>query len=91
MIQTYTVYADVLFFLNLFMDFFLLWATGRFLRLTANYPRLLLAAFVGALYGVGFIFPGLEIFYTMIIKVAFSFFCYVLLLPFKAGDPFYKV
>jgi stage II sporulation protein GA (sporulation sigma-E factor processing peptidase) len=88
MIQTYTVYADVLFFLNLFMDFFLLWATGRFLRLTANYPRLLLAAFIGALYGVGFIFPGLEVLYTMIIKVAFSFLLLRIAFAFQGWRPF---
>jgi len=83
-IQTYTVYADVLFFLNFFLDFFLLWATGRFLRLSINYPRLLLAALAGALYGVCIIFPQLSYLYILPLKIGFSFLLIGLAFPYQS-------
>ncbi|MGI5892738.1 MAG: sigma-E processing peptidase SpoIIGA [Bacillota bacterium] len=87
-IQTYTIYADVLFFLNFFLDFFILWATGRFLRIKANYPRLLLAAFIGALYGVGIIFPDLSYLYSLILKLAFSLLLLRIAFPYRGFASF---
>ena len=60
--NTYIIYADVLFLLNFLLDFALLWASGRFLRFKIKYWRLFLASLIGALYGVGILIPGLEIF-----------------------------
>jgi len=79
----YVVYADILFALNFLMDFFLLWATGRFLRLPCLLRRLFPAALVGALYGVGVVFPQLDILYLLLIKILFPVLLLWIAFPYK--------
>ena len=61
---SYVIYLDVLLILNFCLDFMLLWASGRFLRRYTPLWRLLLASFVGAVYGAAIIFPQLEILFV---------------------------
>lgn len=68
----YTVYADILLLLNFFLDFFLLWATGRFLRRETRVWRLLSAAILGAVYGTAMLIPQLYILYTIPAAVVMS-------------------
>ncbi len=72
MYHQYIVYGDILFFVNLVMDYFLLWATGRFGQFPTNWKRLAVAALCGACYGVGIIFPGLQMIYGLGMKLFFS-------------------
>lgn len=67
------VYADLTFLINFTMDFLILWATARFSRIAVTYLRLILAAFLGGIYGVGYLFTGLACLYTLPAKVICSF------------------
>lgn len=53
-----TVYADVLFLVNLYVDFFLLWCDDRVLRLQTGVWRLLGGALTGALCSLACLLPG---------------------------------
>ena len=57
MFFTYVIYGDIYFLLNFFMDFFLLWSAGRFLRQKIVLWRLVSAALLGAAYALGGLFP----------------------------------
>ncbi len=77
----YIIYADILFALNFFLDFFLIWASGRFLRLRASLIRQLLAAILGAGYAAGLLIVEISFFYSwplailasmLILRLAFA-------------------
>ena len=74
--MVYTVYADVLWLVNFALDWVLLWAAGRFGGFVFRWPRSLLAAALGAFYGVGLLYPALAPLYIMPLPV----FCSLLLL-----------
>lgn len=63
--MVYTVYADVLWAINFLLDLAILWATARFCCVLTSWPRLLLAAALGAFYGVGLLFPALAPLYAL--------------------------
>jgi len=62
----------VLLALNFFLDFFLLWACGRFLRRETRLPRLLLAALLGAAYGAAMVVPVPGWLYRLPVVIAVS-------------------
>lgn len=66
------VYADLTFLINFTLDFLILWASARLSRLRVKYPRLLLAAFLGGLYGVGYLFDFLAPLYSLPAKLIAS-------------------
>ena len=68
----YVVYADVLWLINFGMDFILLWATAKVGHFPIHKRRLILSAFVGAIYGVCIIIPQFSLAYLFPIKIAFS-------------------
>ena len=90
MANEYIVYADVLFLINLVMDYFLLWATARFGRFPTDWKRLALGAVLGAFYGVGIIFPGLQFFYALWCKLLFSLLLLLLAYGFQNLRQFAK-
>ena len=53
-----TIYADILVLVNLYVDFFLLWAVNRFLGLRARNRRLVLGALVGGLLALTALLPA---------------------------------
>ncbi len=67
------VYADLTFLINFTMDFLILWATARFSRIAVSYRRLLMAAFLGGIYGVGYLLAALACLYTFPAKIICSF------------------
>lgn len=62
---TYTVWADVLWLVNFMADAVLLWSAGRFGGYVVRLPRILLAAALGAFYGVGVLHPLLAPLYLL--------------------------
>ena len=72
MLQNYVVYADVLFVLNFTLDCFLLWATGKFMRIKINIWRLLAASALGGFYGLGILFAQLSALYSLPLTILFS-------------------
>jgi stage II sporulation protein GA (sporulation sigma-E factor processing peptidase) len=82
------VYADITFLINFVMDFIILWATARMVRITPGLSRIGVAAFLGGLYAVGFLFPSLQLFYHFPFKVVFSCLMLVVALPFSSWEVF---
>jgi stage II sporulation protein GA (sporulation sigma-E factor processing peptidase) len=62
------IYADVYYLINFLMDYTALWATARFARFRVRFWRLLLAASVGACYGVLILFPSGKALQTFFFK-----------------------
>ena len=52
-----TIYADMLVAVNLYIDFFLLWCVRKVLGLGARTRRLLLGAFLGAVWALFSLLP----------------------------------
>lgn len=72
------VYADLSFLINFLMDFLILWASASLAGITVRYKRIALASLLGGIYAVGFLFPGLEKYYSLPLKILFS--CLMLLI-----------
>lgn len=66
------VYIDVLFAVNLVMDFIIIWTTARLVGIKVFYQRIFMASVLGAVYSIGSIFPELASWYDFPIKVLFS-------------------
>ena len=65
-----TVYADILFIVNLYIDAMLLAAVRRFLRLPIKTWRLLLAAALGGLFGLSALLPHIGGFPLLLLGLA---------------------
>lgn len=78
------VYADLTFLINLIMDFLILWVTTRFCRVPVSYRRLILAAFLGGIYGIGNLLAALTIFYSLPAKVIVS--CLMLFIALRPAN-----
>ncbi|MFC4076524.1 sigma-E processing peptidase SpoIIGA [Salinithrix halophila] len=66
------VYADMVFLLNLCIDFLLLWLTTAIRRQRSSFPRILCAALLGACYAVLQLWQPLTFSYTFFGKLFFS-------------------
>lgn len=82
------VYADVTLLINFIMDFIILWATARMVRITPVLSRIGLAAFIGGIYAVGFLLPSLHGFYTFPAKILFSCLMLIIALPLGSWELF---
>jgi len=72
MIVKPVVYIDVLFTVNLLINYLLLWTTSKISKIHASFARILTGAVIGAIYAVVIFFPAFKIYYTFIAKVIFS-------------------
>lgn len=70
--EKYTVYLDVVFSINFFMDYVLLWATAKFSQVRTTWVRLAAGALVGACYSLALLLPSLHYLLSFSIKVLFS-------------------
>lgn len=84
------VYADVLFLLNLIINYVLLSATEKIAKQPTSPPRKLLGAAVGAVYAVCMFFPQVEVLYTVAAKITVSFILVSLTFSVKKPKPFFK-
>lgn len=66
------VYLDVVFLINLIMDYAILWATARLGQLEVNHKRLLAGALVGALYCIALLIPSLTFLYSLLFRLILS-------------------
>ncbi len=82
------VYADITLLVNFLMDFLILWATARLARITPIISRIGIAAFLGGLYAVGYLFPQFHFFYSFPAKVIFSCLMVMVALPIENWDVF---
>ena len=66
------VYIDVLFGVNLFINYIMLRAAGAICRCRPPRWRSILGAAIGAAYAIAAFFPNLSLFYSLIFKLAAS-------------------
>lgn len=66
------IYADVLFLVNLMVNYLLLAAVCKICALRIRWLRLALSAVIGAAYAVAAILPGFEFLRNPLIKIAFG-------------------
>lgn len=64
------VYADVLIFLNLLVNYFLLCVSGKILNCNAKTLRIILSALLGGISSLYIFFPRLNIFTETLLKIA---------------------
>ena len=67
-----TIYIDVLFCLNLFINYFILLAVGKFMNMPTNRLRLVLASSLGAVYSFYILLPSTRSILFTIVKVVMS-------------------
>jgi stage II sporulation protein GA (sporulation sigma-E factor processing peptidase) len=65
-------YIDLIFIINFFMNFFILYDTAKAVKEKINIYKLAAGAGIGALYFLVIFFPGLHVIYTLFIKFAVS-------------------
>lgn len=66
------LYIDIVFIENLFMNYFLLYLLKRLVRSKAPIWRLLLSAFIGALYVLVILMPSMEVYLNLSMKILVS-------------------
>lgn len=66
------VYLDVVFLINLIMDYTILWAAARFGQLSVSQKRLVLGALIGAMYSIALLLPNLTFLYSLIFRLLLS-------------------
>lgn len=69
-----TVYIDVIFIENLFMNYIIILATGIISKIKINHLRLIIASSIGAIYSVIAFMPGSEDKSGILIKIVLSIF-----------------
>ncbi len=65
----YSVYIDILFFVNLMINTVILTASATLLRIKYSPPRLFFGALTGAVYACIIFFPEVHILYTFVFKL----------------------
>ena len=79
--MTLTIYVDVLFFLNIIINFIVIASTSFFSARELNIKRVLAASAFGALYSTIIFFPELNAINVLLLKIAVSF--AIVLIAFK--------
>ncbi|WLD95074.1 sigma-E processing peptidase SpoIIGA [Alkalihalobacillus sp. AL-G] len=77
-----TIYLDVIWFLNLCIDFLLLWLTALILKRNTSKKRLFVGALAGSLY-VFFLFADTGVVYHPVVKLIYSAFIIFITFGYK--------
>jgi stage II sporulation protein GA (sporulation sigma-E factor processing peptidase) len=67
-----TIYVDVLIATNIFINYFLLLAVSKFMRVTYKRVRLILASVLGAVYSLIILLPQMNPWLSLLVKLAMS-------------------
>ncbi len=85
-----TVYIDVLFAVNMIINYLLLQATSKITRHSTSAVRIILGSFAGAIYAVCMFFPQIKALYTVAAKIAVSFILVAISFNIKKVKSFFK-
>lgn len=85
-----TVYIDVLFAVNMIINYLLLQATAKITRQSTSSLRIIIGAFVGAIYAVCMFFPQIKALYTVAAKIAVSFILVAITFTIRRTKSFFK-
>lgn len=67
-----TVYIDIIFLENLFMNYIILFATGIILKLQMKSLRILISSIIGSIYAIIVYTSTMEIYSNIILKILLS-------------------
>lgn len=67
-----TIYIDILISMNMIVNYFILLSTAKFLRFSVKRNRLIIAAFIGAIYSLYILVPKINIILSTFIKLIMS-------------------
>ncbi|MGI6144302.1 MAG: sigma-E processing peptidase SpoIIGA [Peptococcia bacterium] len=87
---TVKVYLDVILLVNFIMDFFILWATGKLSNLPVKISRLVLGAFIGALYSIAVLLPQWSFFSSFLGKSICAFLMVLVAYPLQGVAKFIR-
>ncbi len=85
-----TVYIDVLFAVNMIINYLLLLATSRIAKQSTSPLRIALGSFAGAVYAVCMFFPQIKALYTVAAKIAVSFILVAITFTIRKPRTFFK-
>ena len=84
------MYADISFLINFSMDFMILWATAKLSGTPVKYRRFMGVAILGGIYGVAYLVEEMSFWYSLPIKIIFSFLMIILALSPRGWQEFKK-
>ena len=85
------IYVDVLIIVNLFVNYFLLLTTSKFLNLKLKLSRLILGEILGAIYSLYIFIPEPNIFISILIKLFMSIIMVAVSFEFRTIQQFLKI
>ena len=85
-----TVYIDVLIFINMFVNFFILRLSAALCHERPRAGRLLLSSFIGALFSLYILLPLNDVFTQTAVKLVTSAVVVILAFPFAGFKPFLR-
>lgn len=84
-----TVYVDIIFLENLFMNSIIIFATGTILKRPIKIIRTIISSLIGAIYATIYYISSLEVYSNIILKIILSFvMVYVVFQPPKLSSFF---
>lgn len=84
------LYLDLIWLLNFFIDYLLLWMTAMYRKLPFKKWRLTVAAFIGSSYVLFLFIPPLQSMYTFFIKIVLSIVIVLVAFGFRTIQQFMK-
>lgn len=85
------IYIDVLIIVNLFVNYFILLTTSKFLNLKLKLSRLILGEILGAIYSLYIFIPEPNIFISILIKLFMSIIMVAVSFEFRKIKQFLKI
>lgn len=85
------IYIDVLIIVNLFVNYFILLTTSKFLNLKLKLSRLILGEILGAIYSLYIFIPEPNIFIAILIKLFMSIIMVAVSFEFRTIQQFLKI
>ena len=70
--QALTIYIDIIFLENLFMNYIILFATGIILKLQVKAFRILISSIIGSIYAIIVYTSTMEIYSSILLKILLS-------------------
>lgn len=85
------IYVDVLIIVNLFVNYFILLTTSKFLNLKLKLSRLILGEILGAIYSLYIFIPEPNLFISILIKLFMSIIIVAVSFKFRTIQQFLKI
>lgn len=85
------IYVDVLIIVNLFVNYFILLTTSKFLNLKLKLSRLILGEILGAIYSLYIFIPEPNLFISILIKLFMSIIIVAVSFEFRTIQQFLKI